>query len=511
MRTSFLVLFTLLGALLAAQTGTIAIGESFLTTVEDVQPSDTTVARIADDPVLEVWDQMLTDKWVGDPIFYVDTAVMNIMDYKTAERPVFHDSVYINRIAELDAMTPFDLTYNRHVRGVINHYTGKGRLVTSRALGLAEMYFPMMEEILEREGLPLEMKYLSVIESALRPTARSRAGATGLWQFMYGTGKEQGLKINSYVDERMDPIKSTEAACKYLKYLYGLYDDWGLALAAYNSGPGNVNKAIRRSGGKRDYWGIWPWLPRETRGYVPAFIAVNYVMNYHVEHNIFPIAPPKNYFEYDTVMVKGAYNFAQIAAFTETTVDELSWLNPQYKQGYIPDSGENILMLPRGHVGDFVLNADRIREHKTKAPTMPLATTTHSDPYSTVGKKKVYYTVKSGDVLGVIAERHGVGVSKVRAWNNIRGSRINVGQKLVIYQDPNAETASRSNSTSTSSKATTSAPLDPNARYHTIRSGDTLWDIAKLYNGVTVTDIKKWNSHLNFKRLRPGQKVRVSG
>ncbi len=504
-----LCLLTLSGSVSAQNT--IAIGESF---IDEPSTSAGVVvdSYVADYPEIQAWDQLLKDKWVGDPIFHVDTSAMNVFGYDVDSRPVFHDSVYINRIEELNQATPFNLSYNRHVRSTINHYTGRGRLVTSRVLGLAEMYFPMIEEILEREGLPLEMKYLAIVESALKPKARSRAGATGLWQFMYGTAKENGLKINSYVDERMDPIKSTEAACKYLKFLYGLYGDWGLALAAYNSGPGNVNKAIRRSGGKKDYWGIWNWLPRETRGYIPAFIAVNYVMNYNVEHNIFPTAPPRNYFEFDTVQVKGSYNFAQIAAYTGASIEELNWLNPSYKKGFIPQSMKgSTLMLPVEDVGLFIMNEEKIRSHQTTVSSVPAATSSHADPYSTVGKEKTYYTVREGDVLGVIADRHGVGLSKIRAWNNIRGNRIYPGQKLAIYRKPGSKTVAQRKTTSSGSKQTSHAPIDPNARYHTIRKGDTLWDIAKLYNGVTVTDIKKWNSHLNFKNLKLGQKVRVSG
>ena len=430
-----------------------------------------------------------------------------------AEIAMIPDSVFIVRLAELDALSPFRLDFNRHVRGSITSYLSNNAQGTALCLGRAETYFPMFEEILDREELPLELKYLAIVESALRPTARSRAGATGLWQFMYYTAKENGLRINSYIDERRAPLASTEAACKYLKHLYGLYGDWNLALAAYNSGPGNVNKAIRRAGGKNDYWAIWAFLPRETRGYVPAFIAVNYVMNYNGEHGILPIEPEHRYLESDTLMVKGPMDFNQISAFTGTSMDDLFALNPQYTKGHIPNTGRTeTLTLPRADVGDFLMNAEKIRTYK--APVIPAApkpalagTTAPSNPYSTSGKDKHIYTVKSGDVLGTIASRHGVTVSKLRYWNNISESRIYPGQKLVVYKEP-GEPALAKNQPDTTVPAKT--PPEEGTRYHTIRSGDTLWDIAKLYNGVSVEQIKKWNAHLDFRRLKPGQKVRVS-
>jgi membrane-bound lytic murein transglycosylase D len=334
---------------------------------------------------------------------------------------------------------------------------------------------------------------------------------------MYGTAKESGLEITSYIDERKSPRASTDAACKYLKRLYGMYDDWNLALAAYNSGPGNVNKAIRRAGGKKDYWEIWSYLPRETRGYVPAFIAVNYAMSYHEEHNVFPIEPQFRYSECDTVTVKDAMTFAQISKFTGTDVDHLRWLNPHYHRDYIPRRTSGMpLVLPISDIGDFIANEDKIKEYEppkvipTPAARTYAAKSSSSNYYSIEGLVKESYTVKSGDVIGVIADRYGVGLSKLRYWNGISGSRIYPGQKLIIYRDPK-QTVKRTDQVSAQNNAKPQVPLNPNARYHTIRPGDTLWDIAKLYDGVSVNQIKQWNSHLNFKRLKPGQKVRVSG
>jgi membrane-bound lytic murein transglycosylase D len=427
-----------------------------------------------------------------------------------AELQAIPDSIFITRLSALDGMSPFRLDYNRHVHSSILTYLGNNLEGTALCLGRSELYFPMFEEILDREGLPLELKYLAIVESALRPSARSRAGATGLWQFMYGTGKECGLRIDSYVDERKSPIASTEAACFYLKKLYRMYGDWNLALAAYNSGPGNVNKAIRRAGGKSDYWAIWSYLPRETRGYVPAFIAVNYVMNFYEDHGILPIEPERRFAECDTLMVKGPIDFSQISTYTGVSMDDLHALNPHYSKGHIPNSGvEEILTLPRAEIGAYLMNSSKIRTYK--APVIPAAAapvTTASEPsspYSTEGKDKYTYTVRSGDVLGVIASRNGVSISKLRYWNNINGSRIYPGQKLIIYKEEGSPAIA-----SNTAPSSTKTPKEEGTRYHTIRSGDTLWDIAKMYNGVSVEQIKKWNAHLDFKRLKPGQKVRVS-
>lgn len=463
---------------------------------------------------------------IADALDKLRTPEVDLSQYRTrdsilktvmprAEIAQLPDSLFMSRLEKLNVNSPFRIEYNRHVRYQINSYLGKNHQLTARMLGLSELYFPLFEEALDREGLPLELKYLAIVESALKPTARSRAGATGLWQFMYGTAKENGLRITSYIDERKSPRASTDAACKYLKHLHGMYDDWNLALAAYNSGPGNVNKAIRRAGGKKDYWAIWSHLPRETRGYVPAFIAVNYAMNYYKEHGIHPIAPDFRYSECDTLMVMGPMNFAQISEFTGTELDIIRRLNPQYHKDYIPKSNSAYeLMLPISDIGEFVMHEDEIRGYEpvkiVPAKTVKSYTSaSRSNYYSTEGLVKETYTVRSGDVIGVIADRYGVGLSKLRYWNSISGSRIYPGQKLAIYRKA-GHTVIVSNEMVAARNAA-SITVDPSARYHTIRSGDTLWDIAKLYEGVSVSEIKTWNSHLNFKRLKPGQKVRVSG
>ena len=245
----------------------------------------------ADDEVVVRLDELASIPWVKNSPMLADTEALNVHGFPATYIPAWPEAVYSKRMEALDSQTPFNLIYNKTVQAYIDLYATRKREMTSRMLGLSDLYFPVFEEYLDREGMPLELKYLAVVESALNPSARSRAGAVGLWQFMLPTGKMFGLDVTSYVDERHDIYKSTKAACAYLKYLHGLYDNWELALAAYNCGPGNVNKAIRRSGGHRDYWKIYDHLPRETRGYVPAFIAVNYVYAHAADHNLYPAAP----------------------------------------------------------------------------------------------------------------------------------------------------------------------------------------------------------------------------
>lgn len=413
----------------------------------------------------------------------------------------------------MNEATPLNLDYNRYVKGFISLYVDRRRDLTSRVLGLAELYYPMFEEKLDQFDIPLELKHLAVVESALNATARSRVGASGLWQFMYNTGRIYGLEVDSYVDDRSDPYKSTIAACRYMRYLYGIYGDWNMVLAAYNSGPGNVNKAIRRSGGKRDYWGIRDYLPRETRSYVPAFIAVNYVMNYAAEHNIYAVKPEFLYAQVDTIQVCKKATFDQIAHFTGMTIDELELLNPSLKRNIIPQSARcRTLYLPVEAVGLFLANEDSLYNFNEAAP-QPVDGFVVEDIIN-------HYTVRRGDVLGLIAQRNGVGVSDLRAWNNIRGNTIHPGQKLVIKktiktkvgeetlaEKPKPTVKKQDSAATNGTKSDGNSPVDQ--KYHTVQSGDTLWDIAKMYPGITVNDIKTANSNLNYNRLKPGQKIKI--
>jgi len=482
------------------------------------QVEDTTKFEInADDPVLAAIDNLWITEKLNWQDFEPDTNCLNVFGFKPGEVPEYKDSVYIKRLALLNSQTPLNLDYNRYVRAYINVYVDQRRDVTRRVLGLSELYYPMFEEKLDMFDMPLELKHLAVVESALNPSARSWVGASGLWQFMYSTGKMYDLDVNSFIDERRDPYQSTIAACRYMSKLYEMYGDWNLVLAAYNSGPGNVNKAIRRSGGHRDYWKIRRYLPRETRGYVPAFIAVNYIMNYAKEHNLYAATPLYFYADFDTLQVCKKATFDQISHFTGLSTEELEILNPSLKRNLIPGTGDcYTLYLPQSAVGAFLANQDSLHNYYPGKPQSV-------DGYIVEDITEIY-TVRSGDVLGLIAQRHGVSASNLREWNNIRGNRIYPNQKLVIYRtvktkvdDKNEKSESKEETKTTST--TTAKAEKPSgtksdedkkpANFHVVQKGDTLWDIAKMYPGISANDIKLANSGLNSKRLKPGQKLKI--
>lgn len=364
---------------------------------------------------------------------------------------VLSDSVYMRRLSQIPAI--MELAYNDIVKRFIELYTVRKRKQVEYMLGAGKYYFPIFEQSLDAAGLPIELKYLPVIESALNPRAFSRAGASGLWQFMYSTGKIYGLEGNSLIDERRDPIKATNAAVRYLKDLYGIYNDWALVIAAYNCGPGNVNKAIKRSGGKRDYWGIYPYLPKETRGYVPAFIAATYTMTYYKEHNFCPQAIDMP-ITCDTLVVSDRLHFVQISEVLGVDMCELEALNPQYRQQILPGNGvPYTLCLPQKYVNSFIENKDSIVAYKAdslntnRIVVVPAA----HDPYygrvrgGAKGAKGAkapvrnarpsasgYYVVRPGDTLSSIARRHGINVATLKRLNNLRSDRINQGQQLRV-------------------------------------------------------------------------------
>ena len=437
----------------------------------------------------------------------------------------FPDSVYRERLHNIHSVV--NLPYNSVVKNHIHVYTGKKRSNFEIMLGLREYYFPMIEDIFDSYGLPAELKYMAVIESALNPNAVSRVGATGLWQFMYSTGRAYGLTINSVVDERRDPIKSTHAAARYIKDLYNIYNDWGLVIAAYNCGPGNVNKAIRRSGNKKDYWEIYYRLPRETRGYLPGYIAATYAMHYYREHNIIP---RKVNFSLatDTIMVTRDIHLEQMSEVMNIPLAELKALNPQYRTLIVPGRSKAMAInLPIKYMGDFISLQDSVAAYRADhyfKPELKNASPTQSTyiPPSINGKTKLTYTVKEGDNLGYIASWYNVGVSDLRYWNNIYRNLIRINQKLAVYVNPSekeyysvvdglsfAEKQARIGKPVIVQKITDEETADNDYVYHTVRYGDTVWDIAKKYSGVSATDILNLNGLSQSGKIHAGQKLKI--
>lgn len=433
------------------------------------------------------------------------------IECKRGQNVVFHDSVYLNRLHNLPS--EMELSFNSVVKNYIEMYAVRKRDQVSYMLALGDYYFPLFEQALDRYGLPMELKFLPVIESALNPAAVSRAGATGLWQFMLRTGKGYGLEINSLVDERRDPYKATDAAVRYLKDLYAIYGDWNLVIAAYNCGPGNVNKAIARSGGKRDYWEIYYRLPRETRGYVPAFIAANYIMNYYVDHNICPAYSSSQTMALDTVQVNERMHLEQIAGVLDIPLGELQRLNPQFKKSIIPgDFKAYVLVLPTEKMyafidkNDTIINYDKARYFTHRANTDRYLNGSASSPSGNTAN--VFYRVKKGDNLSTIARRHGVTVAQIKAWNGMRSNRINIGKQLVVGKKEAAP------SQTSSQELLAQAAID-NAdgktqtvnQYYRVRKGDTLGDIARK-NGIRVAQLQSWNG-LKSSRIGVGDRLIV--
>jgi len=420
-------------------------------------------------------------------------------DFEPVEYEELPTELLKQRLSELNARTPFNVEYNPSLESVIKGYLKNRRRTMAKLMALSDYYFPMFEQELDKHDLPLEMKYLAIVESALDPRAKSRVGATGLWQFMYATGKMFGLEVSSYVDERSDPIMATEAACKYLKSLYGSLGDWDLALAAYNSGPGNVSKAIRRSGGRTNYWNIRSYLPRETAGYVPAFLATMYIFEYAKEHGFESNGPRIPYIATDTIRVKKRISLGQVSEITNIEMAELEFLNPSYKLGIIPavKDEDYVLRLPIDAVGKFVNNEEAIyayAESEFNKREKPL-------PELMEQANRVRYRVRSGDYLGKIASRHGVTVSQIKRWNGLRSNNLRIGQRLTIH--PRNATAS-----STKKPSSTAQVAIESTKIYTVKNGDSLWSISQKFPGVTVQKIKKWND-ISSNNLTPGTKLKI--
>jgi len=398
---------------------------------KDAIPKKITPADLFSDYDIALIDSLLMDTKYKSPLYETATYIIQDAEEKEVSNVELSTAVLKERLQNINAKTPFHIAYNPALEKVIKSYLKYRKRYYPALMAKALYYFPMFEKYLDQYDIPIEMKYLAIVESALNPTAKSGMGATGLWQFMYPTGVQYKLKVSSYVDERQDPVRATIAACKYLSDLYSIFGDWDLALAAYNSGPGNVSKAIKRSGGYRNYWNIRPFLPRETASYVPAFYATMYLFEYQKEHNLVADAPQIRYFETDTLSVKKTISFDHVSEATGISLELIQFLNPSYKLDIIPFvEGKNYtIALPRKNSFNFIEMEEAIyalaAEDASKREK-PLPKYFEMD-------KRIRYKVKNGDFLGKIANKFGVRVSDIKRWNRMKTSRLKIGQRLSIY------------------------------------------------------------------------------
>jgi membrane-bound lytic murein transglycosylase D len=440
------------------------------------------------------------------------------------------------RLAAMDAKSPFNIEYNQGLENLIKSFLKNRKKAFASQMAVAQYYFPIFEEALAKQNVPLEIKYLAVVESALNPKAVSKAGATGLWQFMYYTGKQYNLNIDSYIDERSDPLKASAAAAQYMTNMFTIFNDWDLVLASYNSGPGNVTKAIRRSGGQQNFWNIKKHLPQETQGYVPAFLATMYIYEYHKQHGINPKKALVRHFATDTVMVKKEMTFAQISNLLDIPIEQLQALNPSYKRNVIPNyAGKNhYLTLPSSKVGVFTSNEDKIYAYvqyemdKREKINQGKKASFIKDFSALASNNKVkYYKVKRGDNLSEIAKNNNVSVSDLKKWNHIKGNAVASGKSLKIiiekYMDANNALASSLDKNKSvtvkdnTSVATTESKIAVDKKdtlvanasnFYVVQKGDKINTIAKKHN-ITVAEIKEWN-HLSSTNLKLGASLQVS-
>lgn len=437
-----------------------------------------------DDPISAMLDSLSTIKIFQNLNSRSDTG-QRLHNFPPGFVPAYSDSIYQARISRLNENSPFEFVYNAQVKAYIDLYASRRRTLTERMLGLSQLYFPIFEEQLDRFDLPLELKYLAVIESALNPTARSRAGATGPWQFMYHTGRLYGLQVNNYVDERSDVLKATIAACEHFRDLYKIYEDWSLVIAAYNAGPGNVNRAIRRAGGVKDFWRISPYLPRETRNYVPAFIAVTYVMEHPDEHNLYAVPPVYSFLDVDTIHVRHQLSLRTLGELLEIPLENLNYLNPTFRKNIIPHEPENpyVLNLPKEKATIFLANEESIYNYRSAAEI-------HQEELAAQIEETTIHVVRSGEVLGSIARRYGTSVRAIQNLNNMRGTLIRPGQRLIVSAPANRPVSTPSS-----------------ANVHVVKRGETLGVIASRYR-VSVSNLMEWNK-LNNSTIRVGQQLIV--
>ena len=422
----------------------------------------------------------------------------------------FPDSVYASRLASLPRIIP--MPYNNVVRDCIDLYTERRRNLVRYMLGMADYYFPIIEEVLDKHGLPIELKYLAVVESALNPVALSRVGACGLWQFMLPTGKQYGLAINSLVDVRRDPVKATEAACAYFKDMYAIYKDWNLVMASYNCGPGNVNKAIKRSGGKTNFWDIFPYLPKETRSYVPLFIAANYVMNYYCDHNLCPLETNLP-LATDTIHVNKMLHLQQVSEVLQVDLEQLRALNPQYKRDIVPgNTGDAVLKLPASDTYAFVDKEDSIYQYRVEEFLPSYLVTINGGSTSGVAtREQVTHIVLKNENIYTIANRYGVTPQEIKKWNRLSSNRLARGKRLKLYVDNGGVYLSAKNAQK--EKAASASPAQKAEKKdgyiaHKVRSGESLYSIASKYPGVSAQTLKQANN-LSDSKIIPGQVLKI--
>lgn len=445
---------------------------------------------------LKAQDIIVKDTLAGDLILPIDTTATlilpNNLEYIPADAT---PQLIADRLACLQKT--ITLTYNSKVQSFIDYFTIRDREYTRMVQRRKDLYFPLFEKKLKEYNLPDELKYLSIIESALNPRATSRARAVGLWQFMSATGRYMGLYNDWYIDERMDPEKSTDAACRYLASLYSMFGDWQLALAAYNSGPGTVRSAIRKSGYKKNFWEVYARLPRETKSYVPQFIAIIYAMNYTEEHNLVELAKEELQ-PHDTIQVQQFLHFETFANLTGTCLEDMQRLNPSVMRSALPDNGKkHIVKIPVWSKTALNQNRQFILDSASKIGKKELEVLAKNMAGGTYGREVQIYRVRQGDVLGSISERFGVRVNDLKKWNSLSGNTIRVGQRLSIWTF---------SVRALSSSKSLNSMISPNQKTYTVQPGDTLWDISKRLPGVSIEKIRNLNK-LKGNKLKPGQKL----
>ncbi|WP_333693556.1 LysM peptidoglycan-binding domain-containing protein [Flavobacterium sp.] len=421
------------------------------------------------------------------------------------------------RLKILDSKSAFHIEYNPGLENIIKHYLKNRKRSYERLMALSQYYFPIFEDALAKYNVPLEIKYLAVVESALNPRAVSKAGATGLWQFMYATGKQYNLDITTFTDERSDLLKATEAACQYMVNMYAIFGDWDLVLASYNAGPGNVSKAIRRSGGKQNYWNIRPFLPKETQGYVPAFLATMYVFEFHKEHGIKPNKPVINHFATDTIRVKDKITFKQLSDLLDISVEQLQFLNPSYKRDFIPYMADkpHYLRLPLDKIALVTSNEDKIYAYAAYDFNKREKPFTTNEAYAAtsemVTSKTRFHKVKRGETLGGISQKYGVSLSQLKKWNNLKSNTVPMGKSLkiitqeavVVSYTPKPEPTKNTIVSKDTVKSNVSKKNIPD--FHLVEKGESLFAISQKYN-ISKEDLKEWNQ-LSDETIQVGAKL----